>query len=220
MSAVRVLVVDDDPMVVTGLRLLLDGVAGIEIVGDAADGVDVPARVAELAPDVVLMDIRMPRVDGITATAALSRSGPRPRVLILTTFDDREHLHDALRAGAAGFLVKRNAPQDLVHAIRTVHAGDSLVLPALVRTVLDATAPRADPGRYAARLARLTGREREVLGHLATGAPNGEIAARLHLSPETVKTHVSRVLAKLEVRDRTQAVVLAYESGFLGPRPG
>ena len=210
----RLLLVDDDELVRTGLRMILDAEPDLEVVGEAADGVEVTSLAARLAVDVVLMDVRMPRVDGLAATRHLvEHLAAPPRVLVLTTFGQEEAVYEALRAGAAGFLVKRARPEEIVGAVRTIATGDTLLFPEAVRALARAHGPRgARPV-----LPELTAREQEVLRHLATGATNAEIAAALVVGTETVKTHVAAVLAKLGARDRTQAVVLAYESGFVVP---
>lgn len=210
----RLLLVDDDELVRTGLRMILDAEPDLEVVGEAADGVEVTSLAARLRVDVVLMDVRMPRVDGLAATRHLvEHLAASPRVLVLTTFGQEEAVYEALRAGAAGFLVKRARPEEIVAAIRTIALGDTLLFPEAVRELA-----RTHGGRTPRpALPDLTAREQEVLRHLATGATNAEIAAALVVSTETVKTHVAAVLAKLGARDRTQAVVLAYETGFVRP---
>jgi len=218
---IRVLLADDDRLVRSGLRALLDAEDDLSVVGEAADGREAVARARELRPDVVLMDVRMPRVDGVAATREIATWPHRPRVLVLTTFDLDEVVDDALGAGADGFLLKRSTPEQLIDGIRTVHAGDALVAPAVTRRLLAAHAARRPPDRERLRLAvALTEREAEVLRALAEGLSNAEIAGRVWLSPETVKTHVKAILGKLGVRDRTQAVVWAYRSGFVEPSKG
>jgi DNA-binding NarL/FixJ family response regulator len=216
-QATTVLIVDDDELVRVGLRAILDAEADLTVVGEAADGADVVPAVARLRPDVVLMDVRMPALDGIQATRLLlSRFTEPPRVLVVTTFENDEYVYEALRAGASGFLLKRARPGQIVDAVRVVARGDSLLFPAAVRRLAAAYGPAgaALPG------VRLTEREAEVLTLMAAGLSNAEIAARLVLGVETVKTHVGSVLAKLGVRDRTQAVVAAYRSGFVPVAPG
>ncbi|MFI8348364.1 response regulator [Streptomyces sp. NPDC085596] len=214
---VTVLLVDDEPLVRTGLRAVLGAQSDIEVVGEAADGAAVIPLVRALRPDVVAMDVRMPLLDGIEATRAVLRTVPDPpKILVITTFEDDEYVYEALRAGADGFLLKRSRPEEIVHAVRLVAAGDSLLFPASVRQL----AARYGPGRAPAEPlagARLTEREAEVLRLMASGLTNAEIAARLVVGAETVKSHVSAVLAKLGARDRTQAVIAAYESGFVAP---
>ena len=213
---IRVLLADDDALVRSGLRALLDAEADLTVVGEAATGTEAVSRARDLQPDVVLMDVRMPQLDGVAATRQIVSWARRPRVLVLTTFDLDEVVDDALDAGADGFLLKRATPEQLVDGIRTVHAGDALVAPAVTRRLLVAYARRRPPDRERlARAARLTEREAEVLRALAEGLSNSEIAGRIWVSPETVKTHIKSILGKLEVRDRTQAVVWAYRTGFV-----
>ncbi len=214
---VGVLLVDDEPLIRSGLRAIIDAEADLAVVGEADDGAAVTPLVRRLRPDVVLMDVRMPGVDGIEATRRLlAHVDDPPRVLVLTTFENDDYVFDALRAGAQGFLLKRARPDEVVRAIRLLAAGDSLLFPAAIRELaahhaaVDAPAGLADAG--------LTDREAEVLRLIANGLSNAEIAAQLVVSPETVKTHVARVLAKLDARDRTQAVIRAYQSGFIIPR--
>jgi DNA-binding NarL/FixJ family response regulator len=211
---IRVAIVDDEPLVRAGLRVLLDSEPDLEVVGEAEDGSGVLALVRDHRPDVILMDVRMPGIDGIRATEALlRRSEVAPKIVVLTTFEHDDHVYGALRAGASGFLLKRSLPEEIVAAIRLVHVGDTLLFPAAIRSLADRNA-QIDAG--AARLvARLTDREVAVLRAMARGASNAEIAAAFHLGVETVKTHVSNVLGKLGVRDRTQAVIVAYEGGLL-----
>jgi DNA-binding NarL/FixJ family response regulator len=213
---VRVLVADDQALVRGGFRMILEAEPDLVVVGEAVDGVEAVRMAAELAPDVVLMDVRMPRMDGIEATRRITAAG-RARVLVLTTFDLDEHVWDAVVAGASGFLLKDVRPRDLGHAVRTVAAGESLVAPAVTRRLLAEFTRRPAPGRRADRLAALTERELEVLALVARGWSNAEIAAHLVLSGTTVKTHVTRILAKLGLRDRVQAVVVAYETGLVLP---
>ncbi|MFV2175840.1 response regulator [Actinomadura sp. LOL_016] len=214
---VRVLLADDQDMVREGFSVLLGAQPGIEVVGEAADGHEAVAKVAELAPDVVLMDVRMPGMDGLEATRRISAT---TKVIVLTTFDLDEYVYGALRAGAAGFLLKKASAGALAEAVRVVAAGEALLAPSVTRRLIAEFArlggPRA-PRR--ARLGRLTERETEVLTLVAHGLSNGEIAGRLVLAEQTVKTHVSNILAKLDLRDRTQAVVHAYETGLVRPGP-
>jgi DNA-binding NarL/FixJ family response regulator len=213
---IGVLLVDDEELVRAGLRAILDAERDIEVLGEASDGSEVPGLVRRLGPDVVLMDVRMPTVDGITATRhLLSRGTDGPRVLMLTTFGNDGYVYDALQAGATGFLLKRARPAEIVQAVRTVAEGESLLFPAAVR---DLVATRGRGGGDALRGAGLTEREGEVLRLMARGLSNAEIARELVVGVETVKTHVGNVLAKVGARDRTQAVVAAYESGFIDPR--
>jgi DNA-binding NarL/FixJ family response regulator len=217
---VAVLLVDDEPLVRVGLRAVLEAQPDIEVVGEAADGAAVIPLVRRLRPDVVVMDVRMPLLDGIEATRAVLRTVDRPpRILVVTTFENDEYVYEALRAGAAGFLLKRARPAEIVHAVRLVAEGESLLFPASVRRLAAEFGP--DGGNSAARAvlerAALTDREAEVLRLMARGLSNAEIAGRLMVGTETVKSHVSAVLAKLGARDRTQAVIAAYESGFVSP---
>jgi DNA-binding NarL/FixJ family response regulator len=216
---IRVLLADDQALVRGGFRSILEGQADIEVVGEAADGAEAYEYALRTTPDVVLMDVRMPRVDGIAATRRLlADPRVRARVLILTTFDHDEYVYEALRAGAAGFLLKSAPARELAGAVRTVAAGDALLAPEIVRRMIEDYVRRPRPGSSApAALGELTAREREVLELVARGRSNAEIAGELHLSDPTVKTHVSRILTKLGLRDRVQAVVLAYESGLVQP---
>ncbi|MBA2946904.1 response regulator transcription factor [Streptomyces himalayensis] len=215
-----VLLVDDEPLVRAGLRAVLEAQPDIEVVGEAADGAAVIPLVRRLRPDVVAMDVRMPLMDGIEATRAVLRSVPEPpKILVVTTFENDEYVYGALRAGADGFLLKRARPAEIVHAVRLVAEGDSLLFPAAVRQL--AAEYGKDNGNAAARAAMeraaLTDREADVLRLMARGLNNAEIAEGLLIGTETVKSHVSAVLAKLGARDRTQAVIAAYESGFVSP---
>ncbi|MGI5141089.1 MULTISPECIES: response regulator transcription factor [unclassified Streptomyces] len=215
-----VLLVDDEPLVRAGLRAVLEAQPDIEVVGEAADGAAVIPLVRQLRPGVVVMDVRMPLMDGIEATQAVLRTVPDPpKIVVVTTFENDEYVYGALRAGADGFLLKRARPAEIVHAVRLVAEGDSLLFPAAVRQL--AASYGRDHGNAAARTAMkraaLTEREGDVLRLMARGLSNAEIAARLVVGTETVKSHVSSVLAKLDARDRTQAVIAAYESGFVSP---
>jgi DNA-binding NarL/FixJ family response regulator len=218
---ITVLLVDDQELLRSGFRMVLDAHDGIEVVGEASNGDDAIRKTGELLPDVVIMDVRMPGTDGIAATSAITERYPNCRVLILTTFDLDEHAFAGLRAGASGFLLKDVPPAELVSAIRSVATGDAVVAPRVTRRLLETFAghlPDPDSARDPdTRLALLTDREREVLGQVALGLSNLEIAARLSLSEATVKTHVGRVLAKLQLRDRVQAVVFAYENRLVRP---
>ena len=223
--SVRIVVVDDQEVVRAGFGALLDTQPDFTVVGSAADGAQAVQLCREQAPDVVLMDVRMPVMDGIEATRRIvDRSGPggsAPRILMLTTFDLDEHVYDALAAGASGFLLKDVTAERLFDAVRVVAAGEALLAPSVTRRLIGEFArQRQAPGRAPAALALLTPRELEVLRLLAAGLSNAEIARHLVISDETVKTHVSRVLAKLDLRDRAQAVVSAYESGLVVPRAG
>jgi len=216
-AAIRVLVVDDDDLMRAGLRGVLASDAAIEVVGEASDGRDAVYRARLLSPDVVLMDIRMPDLDGISATRELLEAFPDVRVMIVTTFEQDDYIFGALRAGASGFLLKRTRPEDLIGAVKTIAAGDSLLSPSVTSRVIERMAQQPAPdAEHDVRLDELTPREREVLELMARGQSNGEIAATLVVEESTVKTHVRRVLAKLGARDRVQAVIFAYESG-LGP---
>jgi DNA-binding NarL/FixJ family response regulator len=218
---IRIVVVDDHQVVRTGFAALLDTQPDFTVVGTASDGAEAVTAARELRPDVVLMDVRMPNTDGIEATRQLAGSGPGgPRILILTTFDLDEYVYDALCAGASGFLLKDVTAERLFDAVRVIAAGEALLAPTVTRRLISEFAlmrPRADT-RSAAVLAALTPRETQVLRLVAEGLSNQEISARLVVAEETVKTHVSRVLSKLGLRDRTQAVVTAYESGLVVPR--
>ncbi|MFF2506446.1 response regulator [Streptomyces sp. NPDC058067] len=214
--SITVLLVDDEPLVRAGLRAVLSAQGDIEVVGEAADGAAVIPLVRRLRPDVVAMDVRMPLLDGIEATRAVLRGVPEPpKILVITTFENDEYVYGALRAGADGFLLKRSRPAEIVHAVRLVAAGESLLFPAAVRRLA------AEYGNASAReamdRASLTEREADVLRLMTRGLSNAEIAQRLVVGTETVKSHVSAVLAKLGARDRTQAVIAAYESGFVSP---
>ncbi|MEU9983981.1 response regulator transcription factor [Streptomyces sp. NPDC050856] len=218
-APVRLVVADDERMVRTALRVILDAEPDLEVVGEASDGAEAVSVVRELRPDVVLMDVRMPGIDGIRATERVLASVERPpRIVVVTTFENDSHVYDALRAGAAGFLLKRAAAEDLVDAVRLVARSDSLLFPAALRGLAAAYGPPG-PGARAPWVARLTEREAEVLRLMATGLTNAEIAARLRVGAATAKTHVAAVLAKTGARDRTQAVIAAYESGFITPDP-
>ncbi|MER6384372.1 response regulator transcription factor [Streptomyces sp. NPDC001250] len=219
-----VLVVDDQPLQRYGFRMLLDSMPETEVVGEAAHGAEAVRRAAELRPDVVLMDVRMPGMDGIEATRRIVAAGDRSRVLVLTTFDLDEYVHAALRAGASGFLLKDARPEELLAGIRAVAVGDAVIAPALTRRLLHEFArlvpPGADGNAEDPRLSSLTDREREILVAIGKGWTNGEIAARFVLSESTVKTHVGRVLAKIGARDRIQAVIFAYDHGLARPQTG
>jgi DNA-binding NarL/FixJ family response regulator len=218
-ESIRVLIVDDQALVRGGFRSILEGQPDLDVVGEAEDGRAAVTAVAATSPDVVLMDIRMPRMDGIAATAEiLASSAVPPRVLILTTFDHDKYVYEALRAGASGFLLKSSPPRDLAGAIRIVASGNALLAPDVTRRLIEdfVSRPRPGSGRPAI-LAALTPREGEVMTLIARVRSNSEIAAELYLSEPTVKTHVTRIFAKLGVRDRVQAVVLAYESGLVQP---
>ncbi|MGN9795625.1 response regulator [Streptomyces sp. OZ13] len=220
-----VLIVDDQPMQRFGFRMLLESQDDMTVVGEAGNGADAVRQAAELHPDVVLMDIRMPGLDGIEATRRIVASGARTRVLIVTTFDLDEYAYKGLRAGASGFLIKDAMPEELLSGIRAVAAGDAVVAPSLTRRLLDTyvqhlpetTAVGTGEPVPDARLARLTEREREILTVIGQGWTNTEIASRFHLAESTVKTHVSRILSKTGARDRVQAVILAYDTRLVNP---
>ncbi|MFJ9412624.1 response regulator [Streptomyces sp. NPDC101227] len=217
---IRVLIADDQMMVRQGFTVLLNAEPDIEVIGQAVDGLDAVAKVTELAPDVVLMDIRMPELGGIEATRRITRpTGSTARVLVLTTFDLDEYVYEALRAGASGFLLKEASAAELAHAVRVVAAGDALLAPNITKRLITefsrlTGAPRAP---FKGRVAHLTERETEVLSLIAQGLSNAEIAKGLVVAEQTVKTHVSRILVKLGLRDRTQAAVFAYETGVVRP---
>jgi DNA-binding NarL/FixJ family response regulator len=216
--SIRLLIVDDQELIRTGLRLFLETQDELEVVGEAGDGAEAIERARELRPHVILMDIRMPNVDGVEATARLTAAAiePSPRVLMLTTFDLDEYVFGALRAGAAGFLLKDAPRERLLEAIRVVHGGDALLSPSITRRLIEDFATRTDPLEPpAVVLEQLTAREREVLVLVARGLSNGEIAERLVVTEATVKSHVGRILMKLALRDRVQAVVFAYEHGIV-----
>lgn len=217
-APVRVLIVDDDALMRAGLRAVLSSDPGIAVVGEADDGSAAPAAVRLRVPDVVLMDVRMPGVDGIRATREVLASSPAVRVVILTTFEDDDYIFGALGAGASGFLLKRTRPEDLIAAVHTIAAGDSLLAPSVTRRVIERMATHAPAAAPAAeRLEGLTPRERDVLELVARGLSNGEIAAALVIEESTVKTHVKRILGKLGARDRVQAVIAAFEGGIARP---
>lgn len=215
---IRVLIADDQELVRAGFRLILEVQEDIEVVGEAGDGGEAVEAARALDPDVVLMDIRMPAIDGIEATRRLLASGGRSRVLMLTTFDVDEYVYDAMKAGASGFLLKNAPPAQLVAAVRATAQGDAQVAPEIVRRMVDEFVRRPPPGATKPdALTELSERELDVLKLVARGLSNAEVAAALFLSEATVRTHVSRILAKLDLRDRTQAVVVAYESGLVRP---
>ncbi|WP_127129775.1 response regulator transcription factor [Georgenia sp. SYP-B2076] len=223
-AAVRVLLADDQSLLRMGFRMVLEAEPGIEVVGEAADGAAAVQMVTAQRPDVVLMDVRMPGMNGLEATERIVAEHPASKVLILTTFDVDEYAFAGLRAGASGFLLKDTRPADLVHAIRSVARGDAVVSPRITRRMLELFGPHLPSGAHAGtpaernpRLARLTARELEVLTLMAEGLSNSEVATRLFVSEPTVKTHVGNVLGKLGLRDRVQAVVLAYETGLVRP---
>jgi DNA-binding NarL/FixJ family response regulator len=217
-TRVRVLLVDDDDLMRAGLKAVLSSDATIEVVGEASDGRAAVERTRTLRPDLVLMDVRMPDLDGISATREVLAASPEVKVVILTTFEEDDYIFGALNAGASGFLLKRTRPEELIGGIHTVAAGDSLLSPSVTRRVIDRMAGEPAPAvARSKRLERLTPREREVLELVARGLSNGEIAASLVVEESTVKTHVKRILMKLGLRDRVQAVIFAYESGVIRP---
>jgi DNA-binding NarL/FixJ family response regulator len=219
---IRVLIADDQALVRAGFAMILATQPDLMVVGEAADGAEAIRAARELGPDVVLMDVRMPNVDGIEATTAICRD-THAKVLVLTTFDVDEYVYDALRAGASGFLLKDMRRDELVEAVRVVAAGEALLAPTITRRLIADVVARArptSPPQADARLASLTARETDTLRHVARGLSNAEIAAELYVTEHTVKTHVSSVLTKLGLRDRVQAVVLAYESGLVLPGEG
>jgi DNA-binding NarL/FixJ family response regulator len=221
-APIRVVIADDQALVRDGFGMILDAQPDIEVVAEASDGRQAIETARELRPDVVLMDIRMPEVDGIEATRRLMADGAAaPRVLMLTTFDQSEYVYEAMKAGASGFLLKDVRREELVNAVRVVAAGDALLAPTLTRRLIEDFVRRPPPGAVpAGAIAELTERESEVLRLVARGLSNAEIAAELVVSEATVKTHVARILSKLGLRDRIQAVVLAYETGFVQPGEG
>jgi DNA-binding NarL/FixJ family response regulator len=218
-DAIRVLVADDDDIVRAGLRMILESDDAFSVVGEATDGREAVALSAELGPDIVLIDIRMPEMDGIDATRAIVAIEPNPpRVVILTTFDVKDYVYDSLRAGASGFLLKRTRPDELKAAIRVVHEGEALLSPSVTRVLLDEFAKSRPTGAHLVRsLDAITNREVEVLSQIGNGLSNAEIAEVLFVSENTVKTHVKHILMKLDLRDRVAAVVYAYDAGLVTP---
>ncbi|MCD2185663.1 response regulator [Actinomycetospora soli] len=215
---IDVVVADDEALVRGGIRMILEAQGDLVVVGEAADGAEAVRLVVDLRPAVVLMDVRMPRLDGLEATRRIVRSSAGTRALMLTTFDQDAHVYDALRAGAGGFLLKSSPPEHLVHAVRVVAAGESLLDPSITRRLVERFVSRPSPATADRDvLTRISDRESEVLRLVARGLSNSEIARTLFLSEGTVKTHVNRLLRKLDLRDRVQAVVLAYESGLVEP---
>ena len=215
---ISVLIADDQALVRGGFRLILDAQDDIDVVAEAADGRQAIEEATRFHPEVVLMDVRMPDLDGISATRTITAEGLAGRVLVLTTFDEDRIVYDAMKAGASGFLLKSAPPAQLIDAVRTVAAGDALLAPSVTRRLVEDFVRRPPPGEERPEiLASLTEREQEVLTLIARGLSNGEIAAKLFLSGATVKTHVNRILSKLDLRDRVQAVVAAYETGLVRP---
>jgi DNA-binding NarL/FixJ family response regulator len=219
-APVGVLIVDDDKLMRAGLRAVLSSDEGIEVVGEAGDGRAAIDSARRLAPDVVLMDVRMPEMDGITATREVLEAAPDCRVVIVTTFEEDDYVFGGLAAGASGFLLKRTGPEELIAAIHTVAGGEALLSPSVTRRVIERMAREPGVEPQEARLEELTDREREVLELIAVGLTNAEIAERLVIEESTVKTHVKRVLMKLDLRDRVQAVIFAYENGVVRPGVG
>ena len=213
---IKVLLVDDERLIRAGLAAIIDAEDDLAVVGEASDGTEVPGEVRRLRPDVVLMDVRMPRLDGIQATRHIIATVPEPpRIIVVTTFENDEYVYDALKAGANGFLLKRTRPEEILQAIRMVAHGESLLFPAAIREL--AGRHGTSGGGGAAWHGRLTEREGDVLRLMAKGHSNAEIAGELFVSPQTVKTHVGNILAKMQARDRTQAVIFAYETAFITP---
>jgi DNA-binding NarL/FixJ family response regulator len=217
---VGVLIVDDDKLMRAGLRAVLSSDDGIEVVGEAEDGRAAIGSARRLAPDVVLMDVRMPEMDGVTATREVLEAAPDCRVVIVTTFEEDDYVFGGLAAGASGFLLKRTGPEELIAAIHTVAGGEALLSPSVTRRVIERMAREPGVEPQEERLEELTEREREVLELIAAGLTNAEIAERLVIEESTVKTHVKRVLMKLDLRDRVQAVIFAYENGVVRPGVG
>ncbi|MFF4186323.1 response regulator [Streptomyces sp. NPDC001691] len=213
----RVVLADDQELVRAGLSMVITGLPDLDIVGEAATGAEAVHLAREVRPDVVVMDIRMPSMDGIEATRAITADSPTPRVLILTTFDDDENVYASLRAGASGFLVKDMALTDIIAAIRVVAVGDALIAPSVTRRLIEDFAGRPTPTRHPRRIDGITGREREVLTLVGRGLSNSEIAQELFIGPATAKTHVARLLTKLQARDRVQLVIAAYDAGLVSP---
>jgi DNA-binding NarL/FixJ family response regulator len=217
-NAVRVLLVDDDDLMRAGLRAVLSSDETVEVVGEATDGLHAVDRTARVNPDVVLMDVRMPRLDGISATREILAAAPAVKVLVLTTFEEDDYIFGSLSAGASGFLLKRTSPEELIAAIHTVAAGEALLSPSVTRRVVDRMASRPEVAEpRAERLEELTPRERDVLELVALGLSNNEIADQLVIEESTVKTHVKRILMKLDLRDRIHVVIFGYESGLIRP---
>ncbi len=214
---IRILIADDQELVRTGFRVVLDAEPDLEVVGEAGDGFAALDAVETLRPDVVLMDIRMPNLDGIEATRRIAAGKGSPRVLILTTFDLDDYVYEALRAGASGFLLKDARAEELQRAVRTVAFGDALLSPAITRRLIESYTRRPPPTLHPGALAELTPHELEVLRHVARGLSNTEIAHELVIGDATIKTHAARIFSKLDLHDRAQAVVLAYESGLVQP---
>ncbi|WP_329119582.1 response regulator transcription factor [Streptomyces sp. NBC_01465] len=216
-APIRIVLADDQPLVRSGLRVLINDTPGIEVAGEAGTGTEAVELAASLAPDVVMMDIRMPGMDGIEATRRITAAGATPHILVLTTFDDDEYVYAALRAGASGFLVKDMALEEIIAAVRVVAAGDALIAPSVTRRLIGEFASRPEPAPPGRELGAITEREREVLALVARGLSNTEISDRLHITVATTKSHVARLFTKLDARDRVQLVIIAYEAGLAVP---
>ncbi|MGV9308261.1 MULTISPECIES: response regulator [unclassified Nonomuraea] len=214
---IRVVLADDQPLIRAGLRMVIDTAPDVEVAGEAGTGAQAVQLARQLRPDVVVMDIRMPGMDGIEATQTLTAESPACRVIMLTTFDDDDNVYASLRAGASGFLVKDMALEDILSAVHVVAAGDALIAPSVTRRLIEDFTRRPAPAPRPRELAGVTGREREVLTLVGGGLSNAEIAARLHISPGTAKAHVASLLAKLDARDRVQLVITAYDAGLVSP---
>ncbi|MET9344777.1 response regulator transcription factor [Nonomuraea sp. NPDC003804] len=214
---IRVVLADDQPLIRAGLRMVIDTAPDVEVAGEAGTGAQAVQLARQLRPDVVVMDIRMPGMDGIEATQTLTAESPACRVIMLTTFDDDDNVYASLRAGASGFLVKDMALEDILSAVHVVAAGDALIAPSVTRRLIEDFTRRPAPAPRPRELAGVTGREREVLTLVGGGLSNAEIAARLHISPGTAKAHVASLLAKLDARDRVQLVIMAYDAGLVSP---
>lgn len=216
----RLVIADDEDLVRSGIRMIVEQQPDMQVVGEATNGNEAVRQVRSHNPDVLLMDVRMPELDGIQAAGRITRDAPSTRILMLTTFDKDRYLYDAMTAGASGFLLKSAPPERLVHAIRVVAAGDALLAPELTRRLLDEFTRRPPPGQHLPALENLTERETEILRLIATGLTNQDIAKSLHVSVSTVKTHINHLFRKLDIRDRTQAAIAAYESGLVSPGGG